>query len=160
MALVAGYKVVGSGGVRAFEKLVVVGILRNSQHERRGDELCAVLYELEKLLAEAFADFEFRACENLPIFCEDGFRDVERGRFDDREQEHGTLESVWLQGSRHEDIGVDDEPERNHCRFDFWARVALMTRSIWRELSLCVPWCRDSAPISLSTSGSGAASRT
>jgi len=66
--------------------------------------------------------------------------------------EDGTLESVRFQGSRDEDIGIANKPKRDHPRLDFFARVALMTWSIWRELSVSVPLRCDSSPITRSTS--------
>ena len=65
-----------------------------------------------------------------------------------------------LQGRRDEDVGGDREPERNHPRLGFGARAALIAWSICREVSLSVPFRRDSSPIAFSTSGSGPASRT
>ncbi len=76
------------------------------------------------------------------------------------ELDFGTLESVRFQSSRDEDVGINNKPERDHPRLGFCARAALMTWSIWRELSLSVPLRCDSSPITRSTSGSGAASRT
>ncbi len=81
------------------------------------------------------------------------------GRFRDRKHEDRTLESVRFQGSRDEYIGINNKPERDHPRLGFGARAALMTWSIWRELSLSVPFRCDSSPMTRSTSGSGAASR-
>jgi hypothetical protein len=47
------------------------------------------------------------------------------------------------------------QPERDHPRFSFNARAALMASSICWEVSLSVPLRRDSSPITQSTSGSG-----
>jgi hypothetical protein len=174
MPLIAGYQVVDAGRVRAFQELVVVGILRNLDCTRGINELRMVLYELEELLPKASSDFEFRAREDFPVFRENGAADVQPGGSGHRKHEHGALESVRFQSRRDEDICVKDEPKRDHWRtdhrctnqprFGFCARVALrvalMTPSIWLELSVFVPLRRDSSPISLSTSGSGAASRT
>jgi hypothetical protein len=35
-----------------------------------------VRYEMEEVLAKALADFEFRACEHLPVLRENGVGDV------------------------------------------------------------------------------------
>ena len=48
----------------------------------------------------------------------------------------------------------------NHPRIGFCARAALTAWSICREVSLSVPFRRDSSPIALTTSGCRAASRT
>lgn len=75
-------------------------------------------------------------------------------------QEDGALEAIRSQRGRHDHVGIHDEPEPNHPRFGFCARVALITSSIWRDVSLSVLFLRDSSRITLRTSGSGAASRT
>jgi|HubBroStandDraft_1064217.scaffolds.fasta_scaffold90664_3 hypothetical protein len=38
----------------------------------------------------------------------------------DYKQKHGTLDSVRFQDCRDDDVGIDDEPERDHPRFGFW----------------------------------------
>ena len=45
-------------------------------------------------------------------------------------------------------------------RFGFWDREDLMIWSIWREVNVLVPFRSDSSPMTLRTSGSGAASLT
>jgi hypothetical protein len=62
--------------------------------------------------------------------------------------------------SRNDDVGIDDQTKRTHPRFDFCARAALMTWSIRLDVTLSVPFRRDSSPITRGTSGPGAASRT
>ena len=170
MSLVAGYQIVDAGRVRAFQELVVVGILRNLERTHGVNELRMVLYELEELLPKASADLEFRAREDFPVFREkynlaglviaststvrwspSGFRAAETRIFVSMTSRSGI---IWSTGHRC----------LNQRRFVFCARlalrVALMTSSIWLELSVFVPLRRDSSPITLSTSGSGAASRT
>ena len=127
MPLVAGDQVVGTGGVGALQKLIVVGILRDVEHARRVHELRMILYELKKLLAKASADFKFTACHDFPVFRENGWGDVEAGGFRHRKHEHSALEAVRFQCRRDEDICVNNEPERNHRRFGFRARTALIT---------------------------------
>src|SRR5258708_8286403 len=114
MPLVAGYQVVNASRVRAFQELVVVGILRNLERTRGVNELRMVSYELEQLLPKASADLEFRARENLPVFRENGFADVQPGRSGQRKHEHGALESVRFQSRRDEDICINNEAERDH----------------------------------------------
>src|SRR5712671_5831556 len=97
MPLVAGYQIVDAGCVRAFQELVVVWILRNLKLTRGVNELRVVLYELKELLPKASADFEFRARENLPVFGENGFGDVQPGGSGHRKHEHGALEYVRFQ---------------------------------------------------------------
>src|ERR1051325_2283123 len=116
--------------------------------------------ELEKLLAEARANFECRSRQHVPVFGKNRISNVEPGRFGNREQEERTLQPVWFQGGRDKDIGVDYKPKRNHPRLRFSARTALITLLIRREESLSVPLRRDSSPMIFNTSGSGAARRT
>src|SRR5438132_4503509 len=116
--------------------------------------------QLEELLTETPANLQLRARQHLAVFGENGLGNIQRGRLGGRQQKDCPLESVRFQGRRDEDVGVDHEPERNHPRFDFRARAALITWSICREVSLSVPFLWDSSPITFSTSGSGAASRT
>src|SRR5437899_5179935 len=118
MPLVTSYQIVDAGCVRAFQVLVVVGILRNLKLKRGINDLRMVLYELKELLPKASADFEFRAREDFPVFRENGFGDVQPGGSGHRKHEHGALESVRFQSRRDEDICVDDEPERDHWRTD------------------------------------------
>src|SRR5258705_8556300 len=107
MALVAGDQVVGTGNVGAFQEFVVGGILCYLKRTRRADELRMVFDELEELLLKAFADLEFRAREDFPVFLENGFGYVKPGRFGHGKNENGALESVRFQGGRHEDICVN-----------------------------------------------------
>jgi len=160
MTLVAGYQIIGAGCVCAFKELIIVGVFCNLKRTRGSNELRMILYELEELLPEAPADLEFRARKHLTVFRENGFADIQPGWFGERKEEHGALESVRFQGCRDQDVGIDDEAQRDHLRLVFWARAALITWSIRRALRRCVPLRWDSSPISLSTSGSGAASRT
>ena len=57
---VSGDEIVCSGSIRAFHKDVVVGINSNPELARRGNELSAVLYELQKLLPKGFTDLQLR----------------------------------------------------------------------------------------------------
>jgi hypothetical protein len=73
------------------------GVLRDLERIRWADELRTVLYELEELLPGSPADFKFRAREHLAVFRENGFGDIQPGRFRDRKHEDGTLESARFQ---------------------------------------------------------------
>jgi hypothetical protein len=94
MPLVAGHQVVGACRVGALQKLVVAGVLRDPDRARNADKLSMVLDELEELLSKAPPDSQFRSREYLPVFGENGFGDVQPGRFGDRKEQHGALESV------------------------------------------------------------------
>ena len=109
MPLVASYQIVGAGGVRAFEELVIVGILRNLERVQGSNPLRMIPYKLEELLLKAAADLEFRAREHPAILLQDSFRDVQPRRFCHREQEHGSLESFGFQGGRDKYVGIEDE---------------------------------------------------
>src|SRR5450631_4119598 len=81
--LVASYQVIGAGSVGALKKLVIVGIHCNFERMHRDNELCMILYELEELLAKPPAELEFGAGKHCATFRENGFGDVELGRFGD-----------------------------------------------------------------------------
>ncbi len=83
---------------------------------------------------QASVDFEFGSRKHFPVFRENDVGDIQPGWFGDRKQKDGALESVWFQGSRDDDIGIDDEPKWDHPRFRFYVRAALMTWSICPEL--------------------------
>lgn len=109
MPRISRHQVVGAGGIGAFQKLVVVRVLRNVKRARGAYNLRMVLDEIEELLTETLADLEFRPRKHLPVFSEDSVGNVEPGGPGDGKQEDGALESVRFQGSRDEDVGIDDE---------------------------------------------------
>ncbi len=88
------------------------------------------LDELEELFPESLSDFQLRAREHFPVFRNNGGGNVQPGRFGDRKQENAALESVRFEGRRDDDIGVDNQPERDHPCLGFSARAALMALSI------------------------------
>ena len=81
-------------------------------------DLSMVLNEIEELLAKALANFQFRTREHFPVLSENGGGYIEPGGPRHRKQEDGALESVRFQGCRNEDVGIDDQPKRDH--FSFW----------------------------------------
>ena len=127
MPLIAGHEIVGAGSIGALQKLVVAGVLRDLERMRRPDQLRMVPYELEELLAEPLANFKFRAGEHFAVFRENGFGDVQPGRFGNREHEDRSLKSIRFKCRRDEYVGINNKPERDHPRLGFGARVALMT---------------------------------
>ena len=68
MALVAGDEIVGAGSIGAFEEDIVAGIGSDLKGLRGRDEVGAVSDELKELNAEAFANEEFRARQDCPVF--------------------------------------------------------------------------------------------
>ena len=137
-----GHQVVGAGGVGAFQKLVVVGVLCDLERARGLYDLRMVLDEIEELLPEALADFQLRAREHFPVFRNNGVGNVQPGRFGDRKQEDGALESVRLERRRDDDVGIDHQPERDHPRLGFCSAgrlddlVNLPRRELVRALAL------------------------
>jgi len=73
---------------------VVVGVLCDPERARGLYDMGMVLDEIEELLAEALADFQLGAREHFPVFRDNGVRNVQPGRFGDRKQKDGALESV------------------------------------------------------------------
>ncbi len=86
MPLVAGYQIVGTRGFGAFEKLVVAWVPRHQKRARGYDGMRMAPDELEKLLAESFADFQLGARKNFPVLRNNRLGNVEPGRFGDCKQ--------------------------------------------------------------------------
>ncbi len=61
VALIAGDQVVRAGGIGAFEENVVGGVGRDLKRAGGRHKMGAIFEELEKLLAEPFANMKFRA---------------------------------------------------------------------------------------------------
>jgi hypothetical protein len=114
MLLIAGYKVVGAGGIRALNEFVVVGVFRNPEQMRGGNYPRLILYKLDEFRAKTTPDLEFRTRQDIAIFREDGFGDVKPGWPGERKEEHGAPESLRFQSGRHEDVSIDDDAERDH----------------------------------------------
>lgn len=74
VAHVPGDEIVCSSSIRTFYEDVVAGIGSNPKMARRGNESSPVLYELQELLAKAFADLEFRPRSYRLIFLENWTR--------------------------------------------------------------------------------------
>jgi hypothetical protein len=109
VAGIAGDEVVGAGGVGAFEEDVVGGVGGGCDAAGRGDEVCTVAEEVEKLAAEGFADAEFGAREDVAIFGEDRRGDVEACGAGEGQKENGALQAGGFQGGGDDDVGVKDE---------------------------------------------------
>jgi hypothetical protein len=72
-ASVAGNEIIGACGVGAFQKLVVVWVLRHLKRARWLDRMRPAPYELEELLPKTLADVQLRARKHLAVFGENGF---------------------------------------------------------------------------------------
>lgn len=68
MALIAGYEVIGASLVGTLKENVVPGVARGLDRMGGQYDMSVVLDKLEKLPAEAFADAQFRARQDHPVF--------------------------------------------------------------------------------------------
>jgi len=133
VARVAGDEVVGADGVGAFHEYVVVRVACDVYGTDRRNELGAFADQVQELAPQSLANFQRRTREYDLVFGNDGFRDIESGRFRDGEQEDGALQAVWPECGGDNDIRIDDQPQGQHdyfCRFFFAARAARMMVSI------------------------------
>jgi hypothetical protein len=64
MSLVPRHHVIGASGIDAFQEYVVVHVRRHLEPLRRSHATTAAPDELEELLVQALANFEFRAGEH------------------------------------------------------------------------------------------------
>src|SRR5260370_5933488 len=157
---IAGNQVVRTGSIGALQKSIVVRVGCDLKAPTRSHDMTAVLDELQQLLPKALANVQFRAGEDVAVFFQDEWGDVPARRFRHGEQEDGALQPSRFEGSGHQHVCVNDKTEGKHHRFRFWEREILMIRSIWRPVKVLVPARSDSHPMTLRTSGSGAASFT
>ena len=148
------------GSIGTLEKHIILRIARNLHGPRRSYKMGPSSNEVEELLSEAFSNLEFRARQHVPIFVENGIRDIEPGRLGDCQEKDSALQPVGLKRRRHHNVRVHDESKRNHLCLVFLPRVARMTLSICSEVKASTPFAFDSSPMIVRTSGSGAASRT
>ena len=79
MLLIARYKVVCAGGIRALNEFVVVSVFRDLRQMSWGNYPRLILYELEELLPKTTPDLKFRTRQHIAVFGEDGIGDVESG---------------------------------------------------------------------------------
>src|ERR1700677_1759023 len=160
MFLISRNQIVRARSIRAFDKYIVVRIRCHFKPARGNNGIAPVLEELHQLEPKTPANPEFRPGKHLPVLLQNWTRNVETGRFSRSQQKDGPLQPCWLQSCRNQYIRVDHQAQRQHHRFFFRARAALMTRSISLDVTLLVPLCSASSPMMRNTSGSGAASRT
>jgi hypothetical protein len=110
--------------IGAFQKLIVGGVLRHLERTLGLTEWeCRAKNGLEELQPEALANLKLGACEDLPVFGKNGIGDIEPCRLGDSKQENGALQSAGFQGRRDDDVCIDYQPERDHPRLGFSARV-------------------------------------
>lgn len=81
MLLVAGYQIVSFGGISAFEKPIVIRLAGDFEAAGRGDDIAVAPGELQQLLAYPFANAQLLACEHIPIFLQNGPRNIETRGF-------------------------------------------------------------------------------
>jgi len=97
MPQIARHQIVRAGRIRAFQEPIVVGIARHLKTPGRYNQVTSVTDELEKLPAEAFADFELGAGENIGVLVQDGPRYVKPRRSRDGQKEGGALRALGLE---------------------------------------------------------------
>jgi hypothetical protein len=73
-------EVIGAGRIGTFQEPIVIGIARHFKTPGRYDQVTSVFDELEKLLPESLADFEFRAGKDFGIFLKNRLGDVKARR--------------------------------------------------------------------------------
>jgi hypothetical protein len=81
MLLVAAYQIVSFGRIIAFEKHIVIRVAGDFEAAGRGDDMAAAPDELQQLLAYPFANAQLLACEHIPIFLQNGPRNIETRGF-------------------------------------------------------------------------------
>jgi hypothetical protein len=160
MLLIASYQIVCSGSIGTFQEHIVVRIPRDFNTPGRSHGKAAILDDLQQSLPRTLPDPQFRTAEYFAVFVQDRSRDIKSRRFGNREQEDRALESSRLNGGGNQHICVDYKAKRKHYRFGFRNREALMILSIWRDVNVLVPLRSESSPMTLNTSGSGAANLT
>ena len=160
MFLIAGYQIVRTRGVRAFQEHVVRRISCCFNPPGGDHGMTVVPDELQQLQPNTLSDPELGAGKHLAVFLKDGMRDIKAGWLRNGNQQDSTLQPGGLYCSRNQNICIDHQTEGKHYCFDFWERTFLMNLSISREFNALVRFRSDSSPRSLKTSGSGAASLT
>jgi hypothetical protein len=160
MPLIACDQVVCSGSVRTFEEHIVIRVACHFKAPGWNYGVTVPLDKLQQLLAKALANAKLAAAKHIGVFLKDGRRYVEARWFGNSQEEDCALKARRFYNSGNQDVCIDHQTEGNHQRFGFWDREALMIWSMQREVNLLVPLRSDCSPITLKTSGSGAASRT
>jgi|SRR5271166_2513109 len=80
MLLVARHQIVRSGNVGAFQEHIVIGVACHFETSGGSHGIAAVLNELKQLLAKTLANPQFRPRKYLPVFLQDGTRNIQAGR--------------------------------------------------------------------------------
>jgi len=158
MAQVSSNQIIRTSRVGTFQEDIVSRIHRYLDTAVRCNGMAPVLNQLERLLSQAFRDSQSRPREDCGVLFQDGGRYIKACWFCDCQVEDSSLKSIRFQSRRDDDVRIENQPIGQHQRFGFPRRASLMIRSIWRDVSLSVPFRRDSSPRRRNTSGSGAAS--
>ena len=90
MSLVAGHQIIGATRVGAFQKLVVVGVLRYLQRASRRNRI-RPRDELKQLQTEPLADLQLGTGKHFAVFCEDCGGNIEPRRAGEGQQKDGAL---------------------------------------------------------------------
>ena len=70
--LVAGHQVIGTPGVGTFNEYVVVRVGRDLKRAGRFHEIGPLLDEIDELPLNTLSDAEFRTCQDVLVFRQDG----------------------------------------------------------------------------------------
>ena len=130
VTLVPRYQVVCPGGVGAFQENIVVRVGRDRETPDGPNQMRAAINELKEAMAQTLANLQFWTREDTFVFRENWSRCIQARGLRQCEQENSALQTIWLQGRGNEDVGVQNQPEREHQRRSFLERAALMMRSI------------------------------
>ncbi len=114
MLLIASNQVICAGLIGAFQKHIVIGIVCNCEPPGRRCYMTALLDELHELLPKAAANLKFGTGQHLAILRQDCPRNIPSSRLCSGKQQHRSLQSVWLDGSRHHNVRVDNYTEWEH----------------------------------------------
>ena len=114
-------KLLHPGDVSRFESVERLAFSENDERLRNGgrkDDCCLfIVTETQYQARQCLSFVSEYDCRRIP-------QDIQPRRFGDRQKEDCALEAVRLQRRRDHDVGIDDQPERDHPRFDLAARAA------------------------------------
>jgi hypothetical protein len=75
--LVAGNQVIGTPGIGTFDEYVVARVGRDLKRAGRFHEISPLLDQIDELPLNALSDAEFRTCQDILVFRQDGSRYVQ-----------------------------------------------------------------------------------
>lgn len=157
---IAGHQIVCSGSIGTFQEYVVIGVVCDFKAPCWSHDVTVALDKRQELLPKPFANTKLGAAKHIAVFLQDGAGHIETSRFGNGQEEDCARQPRRSDSSGNQDVCVNYQTEGKHHRFDFRDRDILIIWSIRREVNVLVPFRSDSSPMTLKTSGSGAASLT